>query len=157
MKKKADAPRLRGYLPKAEGRPVIVAPRREWESLGLGVGDDVLIDVGETSLGRVGSETSVLAAQAIQYSDASGQITIYRDDPKDAPNRVNVDNYDVWINLRSHQSFKDMVNASSTTVNENMNVFLDEHVFFVKRDPDDGHRLPELPFTLKGRLTSRST
>lgn len=154
---RADAPRLRAYLPRAEGRPVLVVPRSEWEKMGLKPGDEFLIEVGETSLGKVANDATILATVARQYSDTSGEIVVYRDDPGDAPNPVNVDKYDVWPDLRSHRSFEKMVRSASTSVNENLEQFLDDNVFFAKRQPGDDHHLPDVPTEIRAMLSKPST
>lgn len=150
---RADAPRLRAYLPRAEARSVLVAPRSEWEQMGLKLGAKFLIDVEETSLGKVASDATILATVARQHSDTSGEIVVYRDDLEDVPNRVNVDKYDVWVDLRSHQSFQQMVNSATTTVNENMEQFLDDNVFLAKQEPGDDHHLPDLPTEIRSMLS----
>ena len=154
---RADAPRLRAYLPYAEGRPVFTSSRSDWDRLGLSPGEEFLIDVTQTPLNRIVSQATVLATKAIQFSSASAELTVFRDDPADAPKRVNVDRYAVWTDLRSHRSFPDMVSAASTELNENMNTFLDENVFFVKLPPDDDHHMPDLPATVRALLSSSSS
>lgn len=64
-------------------------------------------------MAKVSSAASILGAVAQQFSDATAEVLIYRDDPADAPSRVNADVYLAWLDLPSHESFNQMVQAAS--------------------------------------------
>lgn len=135
-------------------------PRSDWSSFGARPGEMVPVDISATPMGRVGSEATVIGAVAQQFSNATAELLVYRDDPKDAPNRVNADVYEAWLDLPSHRSFGQMLRAASTEDNENLRQFLGENVVIVKREPDDRHRAADIPLTVKmmlGRTSQSST
>ncbi|MDP2857136.1 MAG: hypothetical protein Q8P50_04065 [Bacillota bacterium] len=132
----------------------MIASRQDWDSLGLRPGDELLVDIDHTPLNAVSSQATVLAVVANQYSNSSGRLTVYREDPADAPWPVNTDHYEVWRDLRSHWSFETMVSAASIEMNQNMCGFLDEHVFLVKLPPGEDHHLEGLPTTVRALFDS---
>src|SRR5713226_6524623 len=77
------APRLRAYLQHAEGKSVLTMPREDWDRFRVTRGAVVLVDVTKTPMERVASEATVVAAVAGQFSNATAEVTIYRDDPAD--------------------------------------------------------------------------
>ncbi len=153
----ADAPRLRAYLPHAEQKPVLFMPRQDWDTLGLELGKMVPVAIEKTPMAKVSSDASVLGVVAQRFSNATAEVLVYRDDPKDNPNRVNADVYLAWLDLPSHQSFNQIVQAASTQDNTNLRHFLNENVVLVKQDPDDRHRGPHLPPTVRMTLRADSS
>ena len=150
----ADAPRLRAFLRRYEGGSVIAMQRSDWSGLGVTSDQTVVIDLTQTPLKGVPSDASVVAAVARRYSAATGEVVIYRYDRKDEPTPINEDRYDVWLDLGSNTSYRNIVQAASTDDNENMRSYLDETVFLVKQEPGPEHWLPELPATVKVILRS---
>jgi len=149
MSDRADAPRLRAYLQHIEGNAVLTIPREDWDRFQVGPGDTVLVDVTKTPMGQIASDATVVATVARQFSDATAEVTIYRDDPADAPKRINADNYVAWLDLPSHQSFPQMLVAASTRDNRNLRDFLGQNVLLIKQPADAAHHDTDLPPTVK--------
>ncbi len=150
-----EAPRLRAYLESGEGRPVLHMSRSDWSSIYTGTGPE-LVSIERLPMNRVATDATVVAAYAQRFSMATAEVAIVRLDPPDAPNIYNTDKYEVWEDLPSHQSFRQIVQAASTEDNENLRAYLAQTVFLVKREPDDEHQLPELPLTAQLLLRQRS-
>jgi len=90
----------------------------------------------------------VLGAAAWRTGDATFRIAAFRDDPKDgSAERVNQDQYDVWLTPKAHPDFLKMVAQASTCCNGNMDDFCDVNIAFTKRRTGDGfvHRLSDVP------------
>lgn len=94
------------------------------------------------------AESSVLAAVAQQFSIGEGRISIYRHDPNDSK-PVNVDHYRVHLNLAGSPRLDEMITAASTSYNENMRSYLQQHVHLVTEDRGPDHWLPELPSSVR--------
>jgi hypothetical protein len=157
MPQPPDAPRLRAYLQRAESNSVLVMPREAWNRFQVSYDVPVAIDILQTPMSAVASKASLIGVVAQQFSTASAEVTIYRDDPKDAPNRINSDPYAVWLDLPSHQSFDQMLQAASTSDNTNLRQFLNENVLLIKRGHGPGHRATELPDTVRIALERPSS
>lgn len=141
---KANAPRICAFLKKTEGRSVIVMPREDWNALQVGSTNLVQIDINETPLVRVAEDSCVLAVVALKYGPSSGRVSVYRHDEKDKK-PVNVDHYSVWLDLVGHPNIQEMVQAASTSLDDNLRQFSDENVFLVLENKGDDHWLENLP------------
>ena len=84
-------------LSRYEGRSVIAMPRSDWSAFGARSSESVAVRLEATPLAGLTRDASVLAAVARRYSDATGEVVVYRDDPKDYPTPVNEDRYEVWL------------------------------------------------------------
>ena len=141
----AYAARLMQYWGRSEGVDILSMRRSGWHDLvGLG-GKPVAFDVRSTPMRGVSDVASVIGTIANEFTAVSARVSIYRDDPKDAPNRINVDNYRVWTDLSGHPRLANMIEAASTSYDENMKAFIQDNVFLVKEKPGSGHWLSTLP------------
>jgi hypothetical protein len=144
----AKAPRLEAYYRHVEGRSVFSMPRTVWDAFEASSTNVAVIDVTRTPVGSVAEESSVVAAIAQRFSPDEGRISIYRYDPKD-PEPINVDHHRVHLNLGSSLRLGEMITAASTSYNENMKNYLQQHVHLVKEDHGPDHWLPELPSSVR--------
>ena len=147
---KFAAPRLHTLLSRLEGRRILVWDRETWNSLKPDFGEPVTLDVSLTPLASVAEEASFLAAAAQEVSSTGLGLAIYRYDPQD-PKPFNVDRYGVWENIPARYDFETIVNQASTTIDANLEGFLETNVFVVQLDKGPGHWLSEgeLPAQVK--------
>ena len=86
----ADAPRLMFYWGRMEGTDVLTMPRSAWLDLVRHQNKPIAFDVRSTPMRGVFDVTSVIGSVAHDFTEDAARVSIFRDDPKDAPNRVNV-------------------------------------------------------------------
>ena len=141
----ADAPLFRAYWGRVEGRSILTMSRTDWNALEIAMDQPVQLDVQQTPMARVASESSVVLSLGQQYSDATAEIVIVRYDERDQPTPYNQDKYTVWTDVLRHPSVQSMISRASTEANENFRQFTAESVFIVKQDPGADHWLPTLP------------
>lgn len=141
----AEAPRLLHYWGRTEGADILSMRRSEWQDLVGNEGKAVAFDVRSTPMRGVSDVASVIGTIAHQFTPDTARVSIYRDDPKDAPNRINVDHYEVWTDLSGHPRLPHMVEAASTSYDENMKTYIQENVFLVKEKPGSDHWMSTLP------------
>jgi hypothetical protein len=141
---KAKAPRIHAFIKKTQGRSVIVMPRDDWDALEVKSMNLVQINIQKTPLSRVAEDSCVLAVIARKYGPSDAGVSIYRYHEKD-PKPVNVDHYHVWLDLVGHPRIQEMVQAASTSLDENLCRFSEENVFLVLEHPGDDHWLASLP------------
>jgi len=144
METKAKAPRIHAFMKRTQGRSVIAMPRDNWNALGVKSTNHVQIDIQETPLARVAEDSCVLAAVAQKYGPSDGRVSVYRYDEKD-PKPINVDHYSLWLDLVGHPRIQEMVQAASTSLDDNLRRFSKENVFLVLEHPGDDHWLRDLP------------
>ena len=144
----AYAVRLIHYWGHIEGTDILSMPRTEWHDLVGHEANPIKFDVRSTPMRGVSDVTSVIGTLAHEFSDATARVSIFRDDPKDAPNRINVDHYRVWTDLSGHPKLKNMIEAASTSYNENMKTFIQDNVFLLKERPSSDHRMSTLPSSI---------
>lgn len=151
----ANAPRLIHYLGKIEGVDIIRMPRSEWHDLVGHEGTPIAFDVRSTPMRGVSDVASVIGTMAHQFTPNTARVSIYRDDPQDAPNRINVDNYKVWTDLSGYPSFSNIIQSASTSYDENMKTFLEDNVFLVKEERGSDHWMETLPSSVYLVLNSK--
>jgi len=144
METRAKAPRIQAFIKKTQGRSVIVMPRDDWDTLEAKGTNLVQIDIRETPMARVAEDSCVLAAVAQKYGPSDGRVSVYRYHEKD-PKPINVDHYSVWLDLVGHPQIQEMVQAASTSLDDNLRRFSKENVFLVLEHPGDDHWLGHLP------------
>ena len=144
----ADAPRFRFWWGRVQGTSILTMPRRDWQNLVGTLGKPIAIDVVETPLSGVARVSSVVASVAHQFGAATARISIFRYDEADYPTPYNQDEYDVWVDLVEHPRLHEMVNAASTSLDDNFQSFSRENVFFVKRPPGPEHWLSTIPSSI---------
>jgi hypothetical protein len=143
VKSKAQAPRLQAYIQKTQG--VLVMPRNDWNVLKVNSTNLVEIEVQAIPISRVVTEASVLAVVARNSSNSDARVSVYRKDIKDQPKSVNVDHYEVWLDLANHPEIDEMIVGASTSLDANLRQYLDENVFLVREQRGDDHWLEKLP------------
>jgi len=136
METESTAPRREAYWRHIEGRSILSMSRTGWDAFEASSTNVALIDVAATPIGSVAAESSVLAAVAQQFSTGEGRISIYRHDANDSK-PVNVDHYRVHLNIAGSPRLGEMITAASTSYNENMRIYLHQHVHL--RRPVVGH------------------
>jgi len=99
MPMEAKAPRLEAYLQRVESKSVISMRRSTWDAFQASSSSLAVIDISHTPLGGVAEQSSVVAAVAERFSPSDGRISIYRHDQNDQPTPINVDHYQVRLNL----------------------------------------------------------
>ena len=141
-----DAPRFRLLLEKVENRSVLTMPRAELERLAGHAGQPVEIDVADPPLGSVAHRALVAVAQRAPIA----RIEIYRYDERDMSRGtpVNVDRYTVVEDAGARWDVPVVINAASTSDNENLRQSLPQTVFIIKEEPGADHWLPSLPETV---------
>lgn len=149
-----DAPRFRFMWEGIEDASVLTMARDDWNRVIGRQGVPAVFDVRSTPLASISHVSSVVAAVAHRFAPATARVSIYRYDAADAPNSINQDDYDVWIDLSAHPRLKDMITAASTEDNENFRAYCRENVFLVKRKPGPDHWLPTLPASISALLKS---
>ena len=128
--------------------------RPVWDTMKPRLGERVRIEMDRLPISKTARDATVLAVNAVRPTSTGADIEVYRDDPKDSPNAVNVDRYAVVENLGSHVDLPQIIGVASTEDNANLRAYLAANVFFVGKEPGDGHRLPELPAYVIVRSTS---
>lgn len=144
METRTKAPRIQAFMKKTQGRSVIAMPRDDWDTLEVKSTNLVQIDLQETPMARVAEDSCVLAAVAQKYGPSDGRVSVYRYDEKD-PKTINVDHYTVLLDLVGHPRIREMVQAASTSLDDNLRRFSEENVFLVLEYPGDDHWLGHLP------------
>ncbi|KPK89947.1 hypothetical protein AMJ80_09050 [bacterium SM23_31] len=144
------APRFKSYLEHKAGRRIFVWAKAEWQAVKPYFGSPILLDINNTPIASVSEDAIVVAAAAQEVSSTGVGIAIYRFDPND-PKPYNVDRYGVWEDLPSRCDFKSIVNAASTSANQNLFNSLNQNVFLVQLDKGPSHWLSseELPIEVK--------
>ena len=128
-----------------ENASALTMSKKDWLSA-VSVPDEyVELDVSGTPMSAVEKEATLLAAVATRHSSGTGQVEIYRDDPRDAPNNVNADLFTVWENIQQHPKFEQIVSDASTEINQNLLQYLDENVLLVPQRKSASHWSTSLP------------
>ena len=151
-----EAPRFHAYFQHLEGRRVLLMSRQVWEQMKAHhAGGFVEIDILLTPIASITNKSQFIASVGKRRSDYEAVIEVYRLDPKDDPNPINVDRYLVWEHLPPHRDYLQLVNTASTEDNANMRDFVKHYVYIVQEPPGPDHRLSELPdHCIKARLKS---
>jgi len=150
------APRFHAWFERLEGRSVLLMSREEWDAFRVHAYQPVPISIAQTPIAAVAARGGVAAVTAERQSAYEVQVSVYREDPKD-PSPINVDHYRVWERLPIHRDFKAMVNDATTSDDDNLWGFLDDHVFMVKEAPGPDHWLADLPMTVRAVVMSTSS
>jgi hypothetical protein len=144
----ADAPRFRFLWGRVEGTSILSMPRADWDAAVGHAGMPVEVDVRSTPVGGVAQVSSVVASVAHRFGAATARFSIFRYDAADEPTPINHDEYDVWHDLTAHPRLHEMIQAASTSANENFMNFCEENVFFVKRAAGPDHWLSTVPSSI---------
>ncbi len=146
-------PRFLAYLGHYKMRTMLVMPRDTWDMFKANMGKPVLIEITDTPLSKLSDDAIVLAATAVELTDNKGKIQIYREDKKDYPNVVNLDEYLVYMDLHKDPNYLQIVASASTEDNENLRNCCKQHVFLIKQNPGPDHWQTEVSETITARST----
>ena len=150
------APRLLHYWGRLEDTTILSMPRTDWVSVVGSLGTPVRFDVRSTPMARMTEVASVVGSLVHEIGPATARFTIYRYDAADMPTPINQDDFMVWTDLSAHPRLKDMIDAASTSDNENLRTYCGEHVFFVKKRPGPDHWQTTIPSSITLVLSSTS-
>jgi len=129
--------------------------RSEWDQLIQHQSSPIEIDISDTPLLSLANKAKIFGSFAEKSQEEKGFITIFRDDPKDAPNFINVDRYEVWENVSFHIDYPKTVLSAATSDNSALRSFLDDYVFIVPLEKGIGHHLPDVPAIYKAILENK--
>jgi hypothetical protein len=130
--------------------------RAEWDRLTRNEEDSpdgpIEIEIQNTPLGLVARKTKVVGSFVRQGNDERTLIVVLREDPKDEPYVINVDQYVVWDNVFTQIDYEGTVKASDTDDDAALRSMIDDYVFIVPKEKDSGHHLTEIPAIYKAVL-----
>jgi hypothetical protein len=112
-----------------EGRTILLMKRADWEQLKILGSTPVLLKLDQMPIAAVAQDVEVLAAVAIQESPTHVRISIYRDDPNDAPTPINVDEYSVFETFPPDLDVFRTIAEATTDADANFFRYRDDHVF----------------------------
>ena len=146
------APRTDSYLTNHLGFKTVSAPT--WPSADSS--GPVLLD--PVGMPFAGAPRTVCVVGEPSTSDAY-IIRRYREDPDDGPEgRYNVDTFKVWVrSLPRHLEMTQIVNAASTSYDENWRAYERGTVFVLQQPRGRDHWLAELPEHVRVILAARTT
>src|SRR5580765_6230613 len=139
------APRFLAYFASITGGPILTLPMSTWEAMKPKLSKAVGVDVMQMPFSAVVRDAIVLAAMAERFTSTGIEVVVYRDDPNDAPKRVNVDRYAVLEDVASRADLPQIMGSTSAEDNSNLRDYLGQNVFLVKKSPGPAHHLLELP------------
>lgn len=123
----------------------LVMPRSEWENLINTYNGPVEIELSETLFAALAENNKIVGSFAERIEEGIGLIRIFREDPKDAPKKINQDKYKVIENFRSREDYPRMVTASATSDDDAMHSFHEDYVIIIPEDKGGDHHLLEIP------------
>lgn len=129
--------------------------RDEWAKFVLQDGSPVEIDITFTPMRALVSDADIVGSFAERKEDGEVLITIFRNDPEDAPKFINVDKYAVWEQTLLHNNYPKVVLQSATSDDSALRSFLDDYVIIFALDKDQDHHLSEVPSVYKARLDDK--
>jgi hypothetical protein len=138
------------YWQRTEDAPIFIIPRNHWDELVGHRGVPDAFDVRSTPIGGVTNASSLIATIAHTFTDSTARVTVLRDDPCDAPNRVNIDHYTAFTDLSSHPHLTEMMRKASVSDEQAVLSLIRDHVFLVKqREEKSDHHSPTIPTSLQ--------
>jgi hypothetical protein len=129
--------------------------RSDWERLVQHQNGPVEIDISDTPLASIAYHAKIVGSFAERLEEGQVIITIFRDDPKDAPNNINVDKYEIWEYVYSHIDYEKTVISADTDDDYALRSFLDDYVFIIPIEKGIGHHLPDVPAIYKAILENK--
>ena len=146
---KHDAPRLRAYLDK---NGYIFMSRSDWEEIKNFSTEFQIIRIENTPLFKLTKNPNFILADQIRMSETEYKVRIFRIDRKDSK-PINVDFYQIQEDLQGHnyelnrndvtisKDFPQLVQTCSTSLDTNMEGFLEEYVVLFPLPKGEGHWL----------------
>jgi len=155
MRPEEQIPHLNAYLERMNGLiGWMLRPR--WDELGATTSGFMPVNLDVTPMRRLADSSLFLAAVAFAHSEVSGQINVYRMDPKDRPLSINEDRYFADLALGNRTQLPVWIIEASTSLNPDLSGFLGENVPLFKMEPDpDHHWLLVVPASVWAAWDSR--
>lgn len=148
------APRFRMFLERKIG--ALIMKKCDWELLIKSQRYPVEIDVSATPMATILHDAPIVASFA-ERSEGEGLIKIFRNDPKDTPRHINVDNYRVWERLDLHLDYEQTVKGCDTLDDSMLRGFLSDYVFIVPVKKGADHHLLDVPAKYKVIMKEEKT
>ena len=139
-----NAPRFHALLQRRQGRRIFMMTRSAWDALAVAADEPVLLSTDDLRETPVATAPTFLAATERRTSERV-ELSIFRADLGDDPNPINVDTYEVWEDSRARVNIRAMVSAATTSTGDNLDRYVDGHVFLVSETTREGHHRTELP------------
>lgn len=107
--------------------------------------EPVLLDLGTTPLQSLDAPDVYGIAESVRGEEY--RVSIYRPDSNDAVKGfpVNTDHYLLWEGFPSFLDLSQIVNQCSTSLDPNLEAYVNERVFLMKQRPSDDHWLRDYP------------
>ena len=147
------APRFRAFLDRTQG--ALFMPRDEWVKFVLQENSPVEIDISSTPMRSLVHATDIVGSFAERNENGEILITIFRNDPKDAPNHINVDKFAVWEETLFRNDYPKVVRQSSTSDDSELRSFVSDYVVILPLDKGTDHDLPDIPLVYKARIEDK--
>jgi hypothetical protein len=144
------APRFRAYLDRTRG--ALFMPKSDWAQLVLEENSPVEIAIESTPMHTLVNAADIVGSFAERLDNGEIIITIFREDPADAPDFINTDKYSVWENTLFRPEYPKVVAKSSTSDDSALRSFVSEYVVIFPLGKGDDHHLPEIPARYKAIL-----
>ena len=132
-------------LQRHENSSVLTMATSEWRSAVSVPNRYIELDIAITPMSELASKATLLATVAIRHSSGTGQVEIYRNDPRDAPCNVNADFFTVVENIEQHPRFDRIVSEASTEMNNNLRNYIRNTIFLIPQPKDERHWSTGLP------------
>ena len=119
--------------------------KAEWEKLIHEKDNIAEIDIRVTPLAHIARSVEVVGCFIEKSVDGNTIISIFRYDPNDAPQVINLDKYMFWETLGHPIVYSPIVISCSTCDDTDFRGFLDDYVCIVPMPKGEDHHLEELP------------
>ncbi|MCG2784918.1 MAG: hypothetical protein L6461_07400 [Anaerolineae bacterium] len=137
--------RLQYALEHVTDKSVFIVDRIEWERIVDERGEPIiLVNVPAPISGLVSMAAHVMTAGSGIYNPSPG-IDVVRYDPGDEPYIYNIDHYTVLEHFDSASLYQESLKVARIEESEELNEFIQSHVFVVGPYRKDNHWVEEIP------------
>ncbi len=141
--------RLHYALEKVTDKSVFIIERSEWERIIDNNGEPIKLRKVPASISGLTSMASIVMAAGSGIYNPSPGIDIVRSDPNDAPYVFNIDHYTVFENFTYASHYQDTLRVARIEESEELNIFIQSHVFVVGPYQQDDHWVEEIPIHIR--------
>lgn len=134
-------PKFHFIFEKIEGGRILTKPIADYENAKLSTGEEVEVEIKDTPVSEVTQKAGAIFTIAEDVSADYDQVSVIRPAEICDPHDVDLDGYHVWINIRGHPNFGDMLNKASTNVDQDLSDYIDTRAFWVKQEPTSDHHM----------------